>query len=132
MMSHDWPAGIENHGDTAGLLARKPFFYDDIQTGRLGNPHSMRLLQKLKPIWWFSSHLHVKFAAIYIHKTEAKSDTKEDIKAETESETKAEPELETVPETESEIKAEAELNTNAEADTETEAKSPQGMSKLLV
>ncbi|KAJ8586336.1 DBR1-domain-containing protein [Rhizopogon salebrosus TDB-379] len=66
-LSHDWPQHIEQHGDTQGLLRRKPFFRQDVQTGNLGSPPLMGLLQTLKPQWWFSAHLHVRFQATVQH-----------------------------------------------------------------
>ncbi|EIN03753.1 DBR1-domain-containing protein [Punctularia strigosozonata HHB-11173 SS5] len=66
-LSHDWPAGIEHHGDLGNLLRRKRFFKTDIDKGALGSPPMMGLLRTLKPAWWFSAHLHVKFEAIVRH-----------------------------------------------------------------
>ncbi|KAG2059669.1 hypothetical protein BDR06DRAFT_1003249 [Suillus hirtellus] len=66
-LSHDWPQHIERHGDTQGLLRRKPFFRQDVQTGNLGSPPLMGLLRTLKPKWWFSAHLHVRFQATVQH-----------------------------------------------------------------
>ena len=66
-MSHDWPVGIEHHGDLQGLLRRKPFFREDVKNGKLGSPPLMGLLQNLKPEWWFAAHLHVKFTATVRH-----------------------------------------------------------------
>jgi lariat debranching enzyme len=66
-LSHDWPQSIEQHGDLQGLLNRKPFFRSDIQTGKLGSPPLMGLLRTLRPNWWFSAHLHVRFQATVVH-----------------------------------------------------------------
>jgi len=66
-LSHDWPQHIEKHGDTQGLLRRKPFFRQDVETGNLGSPPLMGLLQTLQPKWWFSAHLHVRFQATVQH-----------------------------------------------------------------
>ena len=66
-ISHDWPSGIVDHGDKEGLLRAKPFFKDDIAKGQLGNPHMMALLKQLRPAWWFSAHLHVRFQAEVDH-----------------------------------------------------------------
>lgn len=66
-VSHDWPEGIVNHGDKEGLLRAKPFFKDDIAKNELGNPHMMSLLKQLRPAWWFSAHLHVRFQAEVDH-----------------------------------------------------------------
>ncbi|KAG1869997.1 lariat debranching enzyme, C-terminal domain-containing protein [Suillus subluteus] len=66
-LSHDWPQFIERHGDTQGLLRRKPFFRQDVQTGNLGSPPLMGLLRTLRPKWWFSAHLHVRFEATVQH-----------------------------------------------------------------
>jgi len=41
-MSHDWPAGITDFGDCNWLLKRKPYFAEDIQFNRLGNPATMK------------------------------------------------------------------------------------------
>lgn len=30
-LSHDWPLGIEQHGDTAALVREKPFFRDEVR-----------------------------------------------------------------------------------------------------
>lgn len=68
-MSHDWPQGIEHHGDLQGLLRRKPFFQEDINRGELGSPPLTELLKKLRPKRWFSAHLHVKFEAKFPHDT---------------------------------------------------------------
>jgi lariat debranching enzyme len=67
MLSHDWPSGIWEHGDRQALLRKKPFFKDDIASGRLGSPPLMQTLVHLKPRWWFAAHLHTKFAATVRH-----------------------------------------------------------------
>ncbi|KAK9461573.1 DBR1-domain-containing protein [Lipomyces oligophaga] len=70
MVSHDWPQGIEKYGDLNALLTRKPFFKADIDNEDLGSPPNMLLLRHLKPQYWISAHLHVKYTAIYKHDTE--------------------------------------------------------------
>lgn len=69
-ISHDWPQGIEHHGDLDDLLRRKPFFRRDIESGNLGSPPGMQLLRKLKPHWWLSAHLHCRFEATVVHGSE--------------------------------------------------------------
>ncbi|EST06378.1 Phosphoesterase domain protein [Kalmanozyma brasiliensis GHG001] len=70
-MSHDWPNTIEQWGDTKWLIQKKPYFKDEIEASTLGSPPAMELLQLLKPSFWFSAHLHVRFAAIYTHDSTA-------------------------------------------------------------
>ncbi|KFG99580.1 Ser/Thr phosphatase family protein [Toxoplasma gondii VAND] len=67
VVTHDWPEGIYDFGDKTELIRQKPFLEKDIQAHELGNPHSMELLKKLKPAFWFAAHLHTRFAAVYVH-----------------------------------------------------------------
>lgn len=63
MMSHDWPNGVHQYGDTAALLRVKPHFWDQVQRNNLGSPPTRELLDTLRPKWWFAAHMHVKFKA---------------------------------------------------------------------
>ncbi|VDL64195.1 unnamed protein product [Nippostrongylus brasiliensis] len=67
MITHDWPAGIVEYGNKDQLLRVKPFFHDDIQSGKLGNPSTMQLLYDIRPRYWLAAHLHVGFAALVPH-----------------------------------------------------------------
>ncbi|ORY85613.1 lariat debranching enzyme, C-terminal domain-domain-containing protein [Protomyces lactucae-debilis] len=66
-LSHDWPRGIEQHGDTAALLKKKPFFKAEVARNDLGSPANETLLAGIKPRYWFSAHLHVRFQAEVVH-----------------------------------------------------------------
>ncbi|KAK2195553.1 bifunctional Metallo-dependent phosphatase-like/Lariat debranching enzyme [Babesia duncani] len=66
-LSHDWPRGVWKYGDLNSLLHQCPHFEEDINNGNLGNPETAKILDKLKPRFWFSAHLHVKFEADVNH-----------------------------------------------------------------
>lgn len=66
-MSHDWPRGIYNFGNKDALLRHKPFLKQEIEEDSLGSPPAEELLYKLQPQYWFSAHLHTKFAAHVEH-----------------------------------------------------------------
>ncbi|CAH0398796.1 unnamed protein product [Chilo suppressalis] len=67
MLSHDWPRGITDYGDTEQLLRRKPFFRQEIEAKQLGSIPAERLLQSLKPDYWFAAHMHCQYVALVKH-----------------------------------------------------------------
>ncbi|XP_051937746.1 lariat debranching enzyme [Hippocampus zosterae] len=70
-LSHDWPRGIYHHGPTEELLRKKKFLRQEVESNSLGSPAAAELLEHLQPNYWFSAHLHVKFAALKQHPTKS-------------------------------------------------------------
>lgn len=69
-LSHDWPRAIEKHGDQEWLFRRKPDFRQESREGTLGNVAAKYIMDRLRPPYWFSAHLHVKFAALKTYEDE--------------------------------------------------------------
>jgi len=67
VLTHDWPNQITKYGDENRLLQRKKHFREDIEKEMLGSPACWEILTKLKPKYYFSAHLHCKFAAVVNH-----------------------------------------------------------------
>lgn len=62
-ISHDWPRGIEWQGDYKALFRKKDLFEADARAGTLGSSAAKYVMDRLRPPYWFSAHLHCKFAA---------------------------------------------------------------------
>ncbi|WPH04579.1 DBR1-domain-containing protein [Acrodontium crateriforme] len=66
-ISHDWPKGIEWKGNFKQLFRRKAHLEEDARNGQLGSVAAQQVLDWLRPKYWFSAHLHCKYAAIVQH-----------------------------------------------------------------
>ncbi|KAF4654061.1 hypothetical protein FOL47_010160 [Perkinsus chesapeaki] len=70
IITHDWPTGITDYGDTDTLLRvkdRNGTMRQEISRGELGNAHSMDLMRRIRPDYWFSGHMHAKYTALVPH-----------------------------------------------------------------
>ncbi|PWY68454.1 DBR1-domain-containing protein [Aspergillus heteromorphus CBS 117.55] len=66
-LSHDWPKQVEYGGDYETLFRVKRGFREDSENGRLGSMAAKHVLDRLRPAYWFSAHLHVHFASLIQH-----------------------------------------------------------------
>ena len=66
-ISHDWPRGVEWKGDWKKLFRQKGHLEEDARNNQLGSVAAKVVVDRLKPRWWFSAHLHCKFAGIIDH-----------------------------------------------------------------
>lgn len=86
-ISHDWPRGVEWKGDSKWLFRKKDLFEADAKAGRLGSVAARLVMDRLRPMHWFSAHLHIKYAAIISYANHSEADAKLNGKTPTEVET---------------------------------------------
>ncbi|KAH8885290.1 hypothetical protein GQ53DRAFT_696175 [Thozetella sp. PMI_491] len=67
-ISHDWPHAIENYGDRDQLFKMKPHFERGSRDGSLGSRAAEYVMDRLRPQYWFSAHMHCKFLAVKTYK----------------------------------------------------------------
>jgi lariat debranching enzyme len=79
MISHDWPRGIAKFGDVNWLFRKKAFLKDEIQDNSLGSIPGEHLLHHIRPSYWFSAHLHVKYPAVVKHPAEGRPEGPRDV-----------------------------------------------------
>ncbi|KAF2861704.1 DBR1-domain-containing protein [Piedraia hortae CBS 480.64] len=63
-ISHDWPRDVVWSGNHTQLFAFKKHLREDAQQGMLGSVAAREILNHLCPTFWFSAHLHCKYAAV--------------------------------------------------------------------
>ncbi|KAH7336316.1 lariat debranching enzyme, C-terminal domain-containing protein [Rhexocercosporidium sp. MPI-PUGE-AT-0058] len=72
-ISHDWPRAIEKSGNAKALWRMKPDFEQESKDGTLGNQAATFVMDRLRPPYWFSAHMHCKFAATKTYDNAPKS-----------------------------------------------------------
>ncbi|KAI1136809.1 lariat debranching enzyme, C-terminal domain-containing protein [Hypoxylon sp. FL0543] len=90
-LSHDWPRAIEKHGNSKALWKMKPDFEQESLDGRLGNPAAAYVMDRLRPAYWFSAHLHCKYAAIKAYEAPNSTETSTAAQAAKQTETASAP-----------------------------------------
>lgn len=51
-------------------MTYKPFLKKEIDSRKFGSAPLLRILEVAKPNYWFSAHMHVKYAALFPHPLE--------------------------------------------------------------
>lgn len=63
-LSHDWPRAVEKHGDVQQLYRLRPMWKQESLDGSLGSVAAEYVMDRLRPAYWFSAHMHWKYVAI--------------------------------------------------------------------
>ena len=66
-VTHDWPRHVEWFGDYKKLFADRPSFFESAKIDGLGSVPAEQIMNFLRPKYWFSGHMHVKYSAIVEH-----------------------------------------------------------------
>ncbi|KAF2276248.1 lariat debranching enzyme [Westerdykella ornata] len=72
-LSHDWPRGMEWKGNHRQLFRFKPYFEQEAKDGTLGSVAATAVLERLRPRYWFSAHMHARYSAVWEHQTTEKA-----------------------------------------------------------
>jgi lariat debranching enzyme len=78
-LSHDWPRGVEWKGNFRQLFQFKRGFEQDAHDGTLGSVAATTVLERLRPAYWFSAHMHARFTAVWEHDTPIKNEDEIDL-----------------------------------------------------
>lgn len=78
-LSHDWPRRIEWFGDYKRLFAERPHFFDSAKMDNLGSAPAEEVMNHVRPRYWFSGHMHIKYSATVQHKDKTAGDLLEDL-----------------------------------------------------
>ncbi|KAI9882693.1 MAG: nucleolar zinc-finger protein [Watsoniomyces obsoletus] len=73
-LSHDWPRAVEWSGDFKTLFRRKNEFEAESKAGTLGSVAAKKVLDRLRPAYWFAAHMHIKFSAVVKHEGDISGD----------------------------------------------------------
>ncbi|KAK4968190.1 lariat debranching enzyme [Elasticomyces elasticus] len=71
-ISHDWPRGVEWKGNWKQLFRFKSHLEEDARNGQLGSVAAKLVMDRLRPRYWFSAHLHCKYSAIVQYEQDSK------------------------------------------------------------
>eukprot|EP00435_Cladocopium_sp_Y103_P059926 s922_g21.t1 len=70
VISYDWPRGIWKHGPYQKIIEQQDLGENlkrEMEGNTLGSPAAMELMKKLRPPFWFSASLQVRFPALVPH-----------------------------------------------------------------
>lgn len=70
VISYDWPRGIWKHGPYQKIFEQQDLGENlkrEMEGNTLGSPAAMELMKKLRPPFWFSASLQVRFPALVPH-----------------------------------------------------------------
>ena len=78
-LSHDWPRRVEWFGDYKKLFADRKHFFESAKIDSLGSAAAEQVMNFLRPRYWFSGHMHIKYAATIEHKDNKGDETLKDL-----------------------------------------------------
>ncbi len=65
---------MEWFGDYKKLFAERPTFFESAKIDNLGSAPAEQVMNHLRPKYWFSGHMHIKYSAVVEHKDNTAED----------------------------------------------------------